>query len=133
MEWHEIMRHYNFQDLGKLQNEVDGMKIGDKQQHGHTICTQEKRCQTQGQKPDESPLEFVHCDLAGPINPVARHGFKYALCCYFYLSGVILGENYGVHQSFLCRVNFHIVQSTLQYSPCRIYVYFYCRACWSCQ
>lgn len=25
-------------------------------------------------------MEFVHCDLAGLINPVVRDGFKYALC-----------------------------------------------------
>ena len=40
-------------------------------------------CQTRSRKPDERakiPLEFVHCDLAGPIDPVARDGFKYALC-----------------------------------------------------
>ena len=27
-----------------------------------------------------SPLHFVHCDLAGPIEPAAKDGFKYALC-----------------------------------------------------
>ena len=26
-----------------------------------------------------SPLEFVHCDLAGPIEPTGKDGFKYAL------------------------------------------------------
>ena len=26
-----------------------------------------------------SPLEFVHCDLAGPIEPAAKDRFKYAL------------------------------------------------------
>ena len=26
------------------------------------------------------PLEFAHCDLAGPIEQTAREGFKYALC-----------------------------------------------------
>jgi hypothetical protein len=24
-------------------------------------------------------LDFVHCDLAGPIEPVAKDGFRYAL------------------------------------------------------
>ena len=40
-------------------------------------------CQRYSQKPDERatmPLEFVYCDLVGPINPVAKVGFKYALC-----------------------------------------------------
>ena len=83
MEWHKIMGHCNFQDLRKLQNVVDGMKIADEQQCECAICTQGKLCQTRSRKPDErakSPLEFVHCDLAGPIDPVARDGFKYALC-----------------------------------------------------
>ena len=28
----------------------------------------------------KAPLQFVHCDLAGPIEQTAREGFKYALC-----------------------------------------------------
>ena len=32
MKWHKIMGHCNFQDLRKLQNIVDGMKIADEQQ-----------------------------------------------------------------------------------------------------
>ena len=39
-------------------------------------------CQTRNREPDQrasAPLEFVHCDLAGPIEPVAKDGFKYAL------------------------------------------------------
>ena len=59
------------------------MKIADEQQCGCATCTQGKMCQAPSPKPDErakSPLEFVHCDLAGPIDPVARDGFKYALC-----------------------------------------------------
>ena len=66
-----------------MQNVLDGMKIADEQQCECTICTQGKMCPTRSRKPDErakSPLEFVHCDLAGPIDPVARDGFKYALC-----------------------------------------------------
>ena len=30
-------------------------------------------------KKAEKPLEFVHCGLAGPTDPVARDGFKYAI------------------------------------------------------
>ena len=61
------------------------MKIADEQQCECAICTQGKMCQTQSRKPDvnegaKSPLEFVHCDLASPIDPAARGGFKYALC-----------------------------------------------------
>ena len=83
MQWHKIMGHCNFQDLQKLQNVVEGMKIADEQQCGCATCTQGKMCQTRSRKQDERakiPIEFVHCDLAGPIHPVARDGFKYALC-----------------------------------------------------
>ena len=45
MEWHKIMGHCNFQDLRKLQNVVEGMKIADEQQCGCAICTQGKMCQ----------------------------------------------------------------------------------------
>lgn len=82
MEWHKIMGHCNFNDLCKLQSVVEGMKIVDDRQCECVICTQGKMCQFQSRRPDErakEPLEFVHCDLVGPINPVAKDGFKYAL------------------------------------------------------
>ena len=82
MEWHRIMGHCNFNDLRKLQNVVEGMKIVDDQQYECAICAQGKMCQSRNRKPDEKakePLEFVHCDLAGPIDPLAKDGYKYAL------------------------------------------------------
>ena len=39
-------------------------------------------CQHRSREPDQrakGPLEFVHCDLAGPVEPAAKDGFKYAL------------------------------------------------------
>ena len=82
MEWHKIMGHCNFNDLRKLQNVVQGMKIVDDRQCECTICTRGKMCQFRNRKPDKKakePLEFVHCDLADPIDPVAKEGYKYAL------------------------------------------------------
>ena len=82
MAWHKIMGHCNFNDLRKLQNVVEGMKIVDDRQCECAICTQGKMYQFRNRKPDEKakePLEFVHCDLAGPIDPIAKDGFKYAL------------------------------------------------------
>ena len=58
------------------------MKIVDDRQCECAICTQGKMCQSRNRKPDEKakePLEFVHCDLAGPIDSVAKDGYKYAL------------------------------------------------------
>ena len=58
------------------------MKITEDQECECVICTEDKMCQFRNREPDErakGPLEFVHCDLAGTIDPVARDGFKYAL------------------------------------------------------
>ena len=77
------MGHCNFKDLQKLPDVVKGMKMsGD--QHGEcSICNQSKMCQSRNREPDERakvPLEFVHCDLACTIDPIARGDFKYTLC-----------------------------------------------------
>ena len=53
MEWHKIMGHCNFQDLRKLANVVDGMKIADDKMCECAICTQGKMCQFRSRKPDE--------------------------------------------------------------------------------
>ena len=58
------------------------MKITDYEEAECEVCTQGKMCQTKNREPDQrakAPLEFVHCDLAGAIEPVAKDGFKYAL------------------------------------------------------
>ncbi|CAB3996098.1 Retrovirus-related Pol poly from transposon TNT 1-94 [Paramuricea clavata] len=50
-------------------------------------------CQFRNRSPDEratAPLDFVHCDLAGPIDPVGRDGFKYALSFVDDYSGIIM-------------------------------------------
>lgn len=36
------------------------------------------------------PLELVHCDLAGPIDPIAREGFRYAIAFVDDYSGIIM-------------------------------------------
>ena len=44
-----------------------------------------------GIEPDERatcPLELVHCDLAGPVDPTAKYGFRYALSFVDDYSGV---------------------------------------------
>ena len=59
------------------------MQISDQTDFECGTCTQGKMCQMCSRKPDEratAALEIVHCDLAGPISPVARDGFRYALC-----------------------------------------------------
>ena len=66
----------------KLENVVEGMGITNKDNCECHTCIAGKMSQYKNREPDKwatSPLEFVHCDLAGPISPVAKDGFKYAL------------------------------------------------------
>ena len=81
-EWHKILGHCNCGDVRKLEQVVKGMKITDHKEPEYEVCTQGEMCQTRSREPDQrakAPLEFVHCDLAGPIERTAKDGFKYAL------------------------------------------------------
>ncbi len=82
--WHEILGHCNFDDVQRLEGVVDGMKIEGSSNKPITceVCTRGKFTQTRNRKPDvraKMPLELVHTDLAGPINPESREGYKYVL------------------------------------------------------
>ena len=84
-EWHRIFGHCNVQDLIKLENSVEGMKITNAQEAKNfkcEVCLKGKMQQNRNRLPDKratSVLELVHCDLAGPITPAARDGFQYAI------------------------------------------------------
>lgn len=83
--WHKILGHCNFEDVSKLENVTEGMKITgkiDKSTLNCEICTQGKFVQSRNREPDEkakAALELVHTDLAGPIEPEAKDGFRYTL------------------------------------------------------
>lgn len=81
--WHEILGHCNFNDVQKLENVVDGMSIRGKTSHMQCeVCVQGKFTQSRNREPDvraKSALELVHTDLAGPIEPESREGYKYAI------------------------------------------------------
>ena len=92
-EWHKILGHCNYGDVQKLENVVEGMNISNYDEVECTVCTKGKMCQFRNRSPDEratAPLDFVHCDLAGPIDPVGRDGFKYALSFVDDYSGIIM-------------------------------------------
>ena len=92
-EWHMIMGHCNVDDVCKLESVVKGMKITNKCEFRCDTCVQGKMCQHRSSVPDEratSPLQFVHCDLAGPIDPVAKDGFRYALSFVDDYSGITM-------------------------------------------
>lgn len=98
MEWYKILGHCNYNDIRKLKNVVKGMKIKDDQELECEICMQGKMCQFRGREPDErakSPLELVHCDLAGPITSIEKDGFKYALS--------FVDDYTGIHMVYFLR------------------------------
>ena len=84
-EWHNIFAHSNVNDIVKTENCVKGMHISDKSSVRNFQCDEcilGKMCQTVERTPDvraSNVLELVHTDLAGPITPTAREGFKYAI------------------------------------------------------
>ena len=92
-EWHRILGHCNVKDVMKLEGIVDGMKFSDKNTFNCETCTLGKMTQYRNRESDkraDRKLELVHCDLAGPIDPPAREGFKYSISFVDDYSGVIM-------------------------------------------
>ena len=80
--WHKILGHYNKGDVENLDKVVRGMKITDKADFDCTSCVLGKQTVARSRKPDvraTGPLEFVHSDLSGTIDPTARDGFRYGM------------------------------------------------------
>ena len=91
-EWHEILGHCNTKDVLRLEDVVHGMTIMDRETFDCGVCIRGKMAQTFNRKPDKrakSCLDLVHFDLAGPIEPAAKEGFRYALGCVDDFSGLI--------------------------------------------
>ncbi|PIK39827.1 hypothetical protein BSL78_23335 [Apostichopus japonicus] len=92
-EWHEILGHCNVKDVLKLKDVVEGMNITGKHELDCGICIEGKMTQYRNREPDKracSILELVHCDLAGPIEPIARDDFRYAMSFVDDYSGLIM-------------------------------------------
>ena len=105
------MGHCDVKDLQKLSDVVKGMKISGDRYSECSICNQGIRCQIRNREPDEKaklPLDFVHCDLAGPIDPIARGDCKYKLCFVDDFTGIHMiyflkqkSDTFEVTQQFL--------------------------------
>ena len=81
-EWHHILGHVNTSDILKLEKAVSDMKITGKKDFPCSTCVLSKQPVFRSREPDEratAPLQFVHSDLAGPIEPVARDGMRYVI------------------------------------------------------
>ena len=80
-EWHQVQGHCNIKDVLNLENVVDGMKIVDKNNFTCVSCIKGKMSEYRNRAPDDKAknvLDLVHCDLAGPIEPETKEGFKYS-------------------------------------------------------
>ena len=80
-EWHQVLGHCNIKDVLNLENVVDGMKIVDKNNFTCDSCIKGKMSEYRNRTPDDKAknvLDLVHCDLAGPIEPETKEGFKYS-------------------------------------------------------
>jgi len=112
-EWHRVMGHCNEKDVRLLESVVTGMKIENPRSEVEVCenCTLGKMHKTFSREADvraTKPLEFVHTDLAGPVEPIAKDGFRYAIsfvddysgsyCVYFLKSK---GEAYKALEKFL--------------------------------
>ena len=114
-EWHRVLGHCNIRDLLKLPEVVDGMKISNKNNFDCDICAKGKMCQFRNRDADRranKQLELVHCDLSGPIDPVARGGFKYVISFVDDYSGLIViyllkckSDSVSATQKFLADVS----------------------------
>ena len=81
-DWHKIMGHCNTEDLIKLEGVVQGMKIDKKSNFNCVTCVLGKQTKFINRNADTRasvPLELIHTDLCGPIEPIARDGFRYVL------------------------------------------------------
>ena len=81
-EWHRVLGHCNCADILKLEGVVDGMKITKKNEAHCSACVLGKQTVNRNRTADaraEKPIDFVHSDLAGPIEPVAKDGYRYSI------------------------------------------------------
>lgn len=113
--WHEIYGHCNKDDLEKLVSLdlVDGMKLSDSTgiQEQCETCIMNKRPNQRSREARtraSKPFELIHSDLAGPMNPVGKHGYRFAMNFVDDYSGAIFmyflkqkGETVQALQQFL--------------------------------
>ena len=81
-EWHKKLGHCNQKDVLKLENYVEGMKITDRKEFDCEVCAMGKMNNFRNHNSDErakSKLDVVYCDLAGPIDPIAKGGYRYVV------------------------------------------------------
>ena len=80
--WHRIFGHCNTADISKMERVVQRKKISDNTKFECETCVLAKQPNSRNRKADvraTESFELVHTDLSGPLDPVAKDGFKYAI------------------------------------------------------
>ena len=94
-KWHEILGHCSVDDVIKLESVVVGMKITGKTDRSNlecNTCVEGKFTNSRNRRPDSQatkPLEKVHTDIAGPVSPVSKNGFRYCIAFTDDYSGLV--------------------------------------------
>ena len=84
-EWHTILGHMNYDDILKLQSITQGMSITQANNKEQCLTCQRNKMIRQPKTNDEKPihatqpLERIHSDICGPINPKSREGYNYII------------------------------------------------------
>ncbi|UYV69020.1 FHDC1 [Cordylochernes scorpioides] len=98
-EWHRKLGHIGMQNLRKLESLVDGMELNKLEKQENDVCEicimakQTRKSFGNERSRATRPLEIVHTDLCGPIEPLTHDNKKYIMTflddythfCYVYL------------------------------------------------
>eukprot|EP00795_Rhopilema_esculentum_P013921 gene13921-4873_t len=85
--WHKILGHCNIEVVIKLEHVVNGMHIRDQGTFDCEICTLANKSNQRNHEADTratKPFKLVHTDLAGPIDPIAKGGFRYKNITFYF-------------------------------------------------
>ncbi len=119
--WHDRLGHLGEENLHKLVQMVHGMKPLPQSQTCEP-CVQGKLKERPHNKPfwrGEYPLEFLHLDIIGPINPPGVHGERYLTTITCDLTALTAAEPH-VYKSDLPRVfKFHLDKHERPERRCR--------------
>ena len=81
--WHQLLGHCNSGDITKLVDCVSGMTLTDRKSFDCESCSVSKMTSKASGPPRETrashPFELIFTDLAGPLDPVGIHGYRYAI------------------------------------------------------
>ena len=84
-EWHTTLGHMNYDDILKLQSVTQGMSITQTNSKEQCLTCQRNKMTRLPKTTDENPvhatqpLERIHSDICGPINPRSREGYNYII------------------------------------------------------